>query len=175
MTTRTARSQTTVPIKGRVNAQALKATLAAMPEIVRANMGDAMRTTGSEMVRNAKARVPIGTGTLRDHIDFSFSPTYCRSRVGITPGTVWIQGHVTINPKLAVDIGSKRLRSQGARAYRASHYAHMVEFGARGGAMPAQPFMGPAFEGQMGPLESRMRAAQRASLDGLANVGSSFL
>lgn len=142
-----------MPIRGSVKSQAIKATLAAMPELVRSELGDAVRTTASEVKRNAIAAVPVGTGTLKNHIDFSFSPTYCRAKVGITPGNVVIQ----------------------RRVYRASHYAHLVEFGARGGQMPAQPFMGPAFEGQQSALESRMRAAQRASIDDVANIGSTFL
>jgi HK97 gp10 family phage protein len=140
-----------MPISGRViGKQAVLATLAALPELARAELGEAIRVTASEVVRNAKATVPVDTGTLRDHIGFSFSPKYASAKIGITPGTVVIKG----------------------RAHRASHYAHMVEFGARGGEIPARSFLGAAFRGQQSPLESRMRAAQAATLTDLANMGS---
>jgi len=66
-------------IQGR---DALKATLAALPEVIRDAMGAAIQMTASEMVRAAKARVPVDTGALRDHIAFSFSPIYIRARIG---------------------------------------------------------------------------------------------
>lgn len=138
-----------MPITGKLTgAKAIKATLAAMPDVVRSAFGDAIRTTASEVVRDAMSRVPVDTGTLKNHIGFSFSPTYARAKVGIQPGTVVVDG----------------------RPHRASHYAHMVEFGTI--KMPARPFLGPAFRGQQSALDDRMRAAQRASLDDLANIGS---
>ncbi|HZR23246.1 MAG TPA: HK97-gp10 family putative phage morphogenesis protein [Vicinamibacterales bacterium] len=141
-----------MPISGSVKGKAaIKATLAAMPDTVRAELGEAIRVTASEVVRNAKMSVPVRTGTLRNHIKFSFSPTYARARVGIEAGTVVIDG----------------------RPLRASYYAHMVEYGTV--KMSAHPFMRPAFEGQKTPLDSRMRAAQRATIDTVTNIGSRYL
>ena len=147
-----------MPISGKLTgAKAWKATFAAMPQIVQDRMGDAVQLTASEMKRDAKGRVDVETGTLRDHIDFSYSPTYCRAKIGITPGTIFIgQGN-----------------KGKVKAYRASHYAHLVEFGSS--RLKAHPFMTPAFTGQQGPFDARMQAAQRASIDDLANLGSSLL
>lgn len=173
-----------MPITGRVTGkQATKATFAAMPEVVRNRHGEAVRTTASEVVRNARANVRVGHGTLRDHIDFSFSPAAVRVKVGITPGTVVIRessrGAVTIRELTKGNNTSARaaaFRAVGYKTYRASHYAHLVEFGHGGphGA-PAHPFMDPAFRGQQAPYEDRMRAAQRATVDDLAHVGARYV
>ena len=112
--------------------------------------------TASEVKRNARAAVKVQTGTLRDHIDFSFSPATCRAKVGITPGIVVIK----------VPGSGPNAKP---RAYRASHYAHLVEFKQK------SPFLGPAFAGQLAPLQERMKAAQRATLTDLAHVGARYL
>jgi HK97 gp10 family phage protein len=136
-------------IAGKIaGARAWKAVLTAMPQAVRDEMADAVRTTASETVRQARANVPVKTGTLRDHIDFSFSERAVRAKVGITTGTVLIDG----------------------RLYRASHYAHCVEFGTK--TIPQHPFLRPAIEGQRSPFEDRMRAAGRAVERDLASIGS---
>lgn len=163
-----------MPIKGRVQSQAIKAALAAMPDAVRARHGEAIRVTLSEMKRIARATVKVETGTLQDHIDFSFSPTYARGKFGISPGSVWVQGRTAIGATMAADIGASRLRSQGARLMRASHYAHLVEFGSPQHPMGA-PFMGPAFSNQLSPLQDRMRVAQRDVVEDLTHIGSRYL
>jgi len=163
-----------MPITGRVRNQAMKATLAAMPDLVRSAFGDAIRVTASEMVRSAKSRVPVRTGTLRDHIDFSFSPTYARAKVGITPGTVVVRDNVRLSfKKNQISARAQAWRDRGYRVLRASHYAHMVEFGTV--RMSPRPFMGPSFRAQQPLLESRMRSAQKVTIDSLANIGSRFL
>jgi|SRR5665213_1419035 len=165
-----------MPISGRVTGKAaILATLAAMSDVVRSATGEAVRVTASEVVRGAISRVPVETGTLRDHIAFSFSPLYASAKVGIAPGTVVVRGDQRAEYKKATREDAKVFRAQGWKTYRASHYAHLVEFGGRGGKLPARPFLGPAFDGQQGTLDARMRAAQRETLTTLANVGSSYL
>jgi HK97 gp10 family phage protein len=162
-------------ISGRVTGlQGIKATLAAMPTIVRDRLGEAIRVTASEMVRDARGRVQVKTGTLQEHIDFSFSPTYASARVGITPGTVVIRADGELQSfKKVGRVAARILKAHGWKLYRASHYAHLVEFG--WGHAPAHPFLGPAFAASKGPLDARMIAAQHASIDDLAHIGSSTL
>lgn len=161
-------------IRGKVTGtQAIKATLAAMPQIVRDRLGEAIQTTASEITRVAKGNVPVRTGTLRDHIDFSYSPTYCRAKVGITPGTVVIQGAQTQTFKKVTRSFAATYKALGWKVYRASHYAHLVEFGH--GQVAAHPFLGPAFTGEQRYLDARMQAAQRGSITDLANVGARYL
>jgi HK97 gp10 family phage protein len=164
-----------MPITGTITGKAaILATLAAMPDVVRSAFGDAVRTTASEIVREARSQVPVDTGTLRDHINFSFSDKYARAKIGVSAGTTTIAGTKVRGVVLAGRNGSA-LTSQGARVLRPSHYAHLVEFGHAGPhAAKAHAFLGPAFTGQLEPFDERMKAAQRQTLTDLANIGARY-
>lgn len=112
-----------------------KAVFAAMPEAIRNAHGEANRVTAEEVVASAQAGVAFDTGTLKQHIASKFYPRSGNAKVGIATGEVLVHG----------------------RVYRATHYAHMVEFGTVN--MAAQPFMHPAIEGARASHEERHRAA----------------
>lgn len=118
----------------------------ALPQVMRDQFNEATEDTAIALAADARQRVPVDTGTLRDHIGHSFSKRSGFAKVGIRPGRVAIAG-----------AGGSALTSSGARLLEPRKYARMVEFGTV--KQTAQPFMLPAAEGQRVHYARRLRDA----------------
>lgn len=124
----------------------MRAAFKRAPEVLKAQLNNATEATVKAVKLSAQQRVPVDTGTLRDHIEGRFSRQTGFGRVGIGDGRVAIGGR-----------GGSALRSAGARLLEARKYAHFVEFGTS--RVTAQPFMLPAAESQRIHYAARLRVA----------------
>jgi len=142
-----------VSIRGLVQA---RQAFQRLPAAFREAMGDATRTTASEIARLAKAKVRRRFGYLQKQIAFSASARTGTAKVGIATGTFTRAG-----------VGGSALTARGASAARPTKYGHLVEFGhvlkTRGGlaigTVRPYPFMVPAAEAQRAPYAQRVAAA----------------
>jgi HK97 gp10 family phage protein len=140
----------------------VRRVLARIPEEFRAEIGQSIERTAKRIVDDAKARVPVETGTLKAAIDYRVAKNGLTATLGI--------------------------RRKAAK--RDAFYAHFVEFGTRGHqvkvktarilrdaktgrvfgarvtipALPAQPFLTPAFEAAKPEGVADIRAAVRSAL-----------
>lgn len=156
--------------------RAAKAAFQALPEIVRDAMLDAVRTTASEIARNAQARLlaspSIDTRALYNSVAWSVTKTNGRGRVGVTAGSSRVSsGGRTrrIKGVLIAGKGGSALTSQGAKLKRPTTYAHLVEFGSR--SMPAEPFMKPAAKAEESAFVSRCQSAGKGIEKNVAAIG----
>lgn len=128
----------------------LRRVLRRMPEEVTQGVRDEMKWVASEVEREAKARAPVRTGSLRDAIRIKVRRDGLAFYIGIV----------------------------GRRAKKKAWYAHFVEFGTRGyragdirharnskttkhiqkdvSAQPARPFLFPAFESRRTEFSGRV-------------------
>lgn len=118
----------------------------ALPQVMRDQFNEATEDTAFALAADARQRVAVDTGTLRDHIGHTFSKRSGFAKVGVRPGRVAVAG-----------AGGSSLTSHGARLLEPRKYAHLVEFGSV--YVTAQPFMTPAAEGQRVHYARRLRDA----------------
>jgi HK97 gp10 family phage protein len=140
----------------------VRRVLARIPEEFRAEIGQSIERTAKRIVDDAKTRVPVETGTLKAAIDYRVAKNGLTATLGI--------------------------RRKAAR--RDAFYAHFVEFGTRAHqvkvktarilrdaktgrvfgarvtipALPARPFLTPAFEAAKPEGVADIRAAVRSAL-----------
>lgn len=157
-----------------------KAAFQKLPEVVRANMLDAVETTVREIARGAQARLQaspsIQTRNLYNAVAWRVTKTNGRGRVGITSGTTTIQigaRKVRVKGIITAGRGGSASTSAGAKLDRPSRRAHFVEFGTRHHS--AEPFMTPAAESQKQPFLVRARAAGKGIERDMATVGGGRL
>ncbi len=144
-------------VTGRVSGLvAARKAFQALPETMRQHLAEATEDTALAMAADARQRVPVDTGTLRDHIGHSFSKRSGFARVGVKAGGVAIAG-----------AGGSALTSAGARYLRPQRYAHLVEFGTV--RATAKPFMLPAAEGQRALYARRLKDAGKKAERQLAS------
>lgn len=153
-----------------------KAAFQALPDAMRVRLNGATRTTLSEIVRHAKARIQaspsIETRSLYNSIAFSLNERSGRGRAGVNNGTTTItmgDRKIRIKGTLKAGTGGSALTSAGAKLIRPSRTAHLVEFGSRN--MRAEPFMIPAAKSQEQPYLDRCRQAGKEVEQDLAAIG----
>lgn len=155
-----------------------KAAFQALPEITRDAMNDATFTTVSEIARLAKQRVltspSVQTRTLYNALGFTMNYKNGRGRAGIQNVTTRVSNTAirkTFKVKGRIVSRVSRDGKVSQRIVRPSKYGHLVEFGGRGGKMPAEPFMIPATESQKGPYLERCTRAGKQIEQQAANIG----
>lgn len=117
---------------------------------IREQCNEATEITAKALALDAAQRVPVDTGTLRDHIAWRMSKRTGFARVGIKDGRVAVAG-----------AGGSALTRLGARLLEARKYGSFVHFGTS--KMNGTPFMTTAAEGQRVLYARRLRdAGQRA-------------
>lgn len=155
-----------------------KAAFQALPEITRDALNDATFTTVSEIARLAKQRVltspSIQTRTLYNAIGFSMNVKNGRGRAGIQNVTTRVSNTAirkTFKVKGRIISRVSRDGKVSQRIVRPSKYGHLVEFGGRGGKMPAEPFMIPATESQKAPYLDRCKRSGKTIEQDAAAIG----
>lgn len=178
-----ARPNDAYAIAGRVQGlREAKAAFQALPELTRDGLNDATFTTVSEIARLAKLRLltnpSIATRTLYNAVGFSMNWKSGRGKAGIQNMTTRVSNtsvRRTFRVKGRIVTTTRRDGSVQSRVVRPSKYGHLVEFGARGGQMPKEPFMIPATESQQQPYLQRCQRAgkqieQQAAAIGMRNL-----
>ncbi len=157
-----------------------KAAFQALPEIARDAMADATFTTASEIARIAKQRLlsngSILTRTLYNAIGFTMNMKTGRGRAGIQNVTTRVSNDSSskrtfrVKGRVVTTVGRSGVAT--SRIVRPSKYGHLVEFGGRGGKMPAKPFMIPAAENQKAPYLDRCKRAGKVIEQQTAAIGA---
>lgn len=155
-----------------IGAAEARRQMKALPKLVVRAFGDAAETTGKAIVNRAQGRVPVRTGSLRDHLGYSRSSASGQVNVGIARGVLVVRGGYTPvqavrrfgsplggKRSLVTKANRRRLASEGARLIQPTKYGHFAEFGKGGPHRGAkrQEFLTPAVEGSRDDFLAQMR------------------
>lgn len=121
----------------------------------------ALRRMGAKVQKDAQARVPVDTGTLRDNIIVVRLKKSERKN-----GEEGVQ--VTIRAKAKKYADNARNRKAGKvggeyKTYGPLFYARFLEFGTS--KMTAKPFLTPAFEAQKGGMAEQFKTELTRAID----------
>lgn len=140
----------------------VRRVLARIPEEFRAEIAQSIERTAKAIVEDAKARVPVETGTLKAAMDYRVAKNGLTATLGIRRKTAKrdaFYGHMVEFGTRAhqVKVKSKRILMDGKAG---------KVFGARVTipALPARPFLTPAFEAAKPAGVADIRAAVKSAL-----------